>query len=72
MQHLRQLLLCHALPLSVFGDESAEKLFIQSDHLALYCTRSAGKSNRPVVEALFDSRKAKRWRKWLLIVIIVL
>ena len=59
MQHLCQLLLRHALPLSVFDDESAEKLFIQSDHLVLYCTRTAGKSNRPVVEALFDGRKAK-------------
>ena len=34
MQRLRQRRLRHALLLSPFGDKSAEKLFVQSDHLA--------------------------------------
>ena len=49
MQYLRQLLLGQSLPLSVFGDKSAELLLIQSDHLAIHCTRRGEKSNRPAV-----------------------
>ena len=49
MQYLRQLLLGQSLPLSVFGDKSAELLLIQSDHLAVYCSRWSKKCNRPAV-----------------------
>ena len=49
VQRLGQLLLGQPLPLSVFGDESAELLFVQSDHLAIHCTRQGGKCNRPAV-----------------------
>ena len=43
------LLLGQSLPLSVFGDERAEQFLIQSDHLAIHCTKSGGKSKRPAV-----------------------
>ena len=49
VKHLGQLLLGHVLTPAIFGDKRAELFFVQSDHLAVYCSRWSKKSNRPAV-----------------------